>query len=123
MTAGSLDEGAVPGSHVERRARRQYPVKTAGERTARAAEHGVPEPGEPAVGGPVPGAVRLIQLRWGWPGRRRGHAAPGAPHPSGAAVVGIVQTGAAPRPLGFPGGPGARPRPGGAYFPRPPGPT
>lgn len=63
LTHESLDEGAVSGSHVEYRARRQPPVKTCGERTARAAEHGIPEPGEPAACGPVPGAVCLVQLR------------------------------------------------------------
>jgi hypothetical protein len=63
MTHESLDEGAVPGSHVEYRAWRQYPVKTIGERTARTAEHGVPEPSEPAARGPVPAAVCLVQLR------------------------------------------------------------
>ena len=63
MAHESLDEGAVSGSHVEYRAWRQYPVKTAGERAARAAEHGVPEPGEPAACGPIPAAVCLVQLR------------------------------------------------------------
>ena len=63
MTHECLDEGAVSRAHVEYRAWRQYAVQAVGERTAGAAEHGVPEPGEPAAGGPVPAAVCLVQLR------------------------------------------------------------
>src|SRR4029077_8304643 len=93
-------EGPVAGSHVENRASGEDLVQAVGQRRARAAQHLVPETGEPARLGTVPVRVGRAQLLIGRPGRRGSHAAAGAAHPAGKTVVGTVELVPAPGALG-----------------------
>ena len=94
-----VDQGPVAGSHVENRAGRHDAVQAIGKCRTCAAEHLVPDAGEPARLRAVPVGVGRAQLLIARPGRRRGHAAAGAPYTAGKTLVGAVELALAPGAL------------------------